>query len=517
MSTARGSLRRGMLYTAVVVLLGMLPGIAVRTQAQAPGDKAVYGSSGVTFSTAYIDASGYSPQGTDICLTLQNILTGTMFNNTSGAVIDARGINSGQAQSCSVDPWGTFPTSSGRWTTPATILLPAGTITIQHTWIIPNFSRIVGEGPGVTTLAAASNFQSDLDGINAMVELGSTYSAATSCNGAYCFCGGSASGNPADCVGVGVRDLTLDASAYTGSSQLIGVENQASQELTFVDHVAFNDSPSSAQAHGLLGLNVNSYNSTNASRNICLPASSRPSECSSNNSGPYSSLTFTAGSDAGSDAQCAAITGMAGIRGIHGLTCTTASSSTGAGITLDGDNTTIEDVYVNGFADGIHVGGATYATQADVLLNITGGTSVTNLIYIDSASSAAAGSSNCPTLTPANPNTTPDVCDLSILHATSGANNTINDQITGALLSNSSDPFVAMYALGENLVPASGSIAQYSRYTTSPSQPNWSIGNTSPASGASCTTNGSLYSNTSTSSTTGTLFACVASQWVKVD
>lgn len=499
MSIAKESAMRSVLYAVLGALVSLPLVFPGRIEAQqTAGNKAVYGPSGVTFSTAYIDASAVT-QSSDVCLTLSSILSGTAFNNTNGAVIDARGIGAGTTQPCTVNPWGTIP--SGGWNTPATILLPSGTITVSKTWIIPNFSRIVGEGPGVTTLAAASTFAAGVDGVNAMVEMGSLYSA--SCAGTYCFCGGPSSAKPADCVGVQVKDLSLDGSNYAGASTLIGIENQASQELSIVDHVTFNDAPTSAQTHGMLGLDV----FANISGNSNFPCSISSASCSSNNSGPYSNLIFTAGTNAGAGTQCAAVTGEAGVRGIHGFTCTSSKSTPpSAGITLDASSTSLEDIFVNGFGDGIQVGSKGLATQADVLLNVTGGATLTNLIHIESIDSAAAGSSNCPPST----GSTEDVCDLSVLHATSSAGNTILDDITHSTLANSGDATVGMYILGEELGTAAS--GQYSRFSTSPTYPSWSVGNSSPG-GNSCTSGGSLYSNTTATSTTGTLFACVGTTW----
>jgi hypothetical protein len=498
MRIARNFVVRWMFCAAIAVLLVAMSVAPSRTEAQSAGNKAVYNSSSTccSASSAYIDASAVT-QGTDLCNTLYLILTGNGTNGyaaypNGGAVIDARGI-SGLALNCtSGSPWvqGTNLNSSV-----ATILLPAGTVTISKTWIIPEFSRVIGEGPGVTTLATASTFSSSIDSVNAMVELGSTYTSTSCTSGTYCFCGGGTT-RPADCVSVGVRDLTLDASNYTGGSLIIGVENEASQELSFVDHVEFNDAPSSAQSNGMLGLKV--YTDTAGGSLI-----------SANNSGPYSNLIFTAGSNAGVGTQCASITGVAGTRGIHGLSCMASlTTPPAAAITLDGNSTSIEDVYINGFGDGIRVGSVGPA-QADVLSNIAGGSSLTNLINIENQT---GGSSSCPPGSSAQ-----NVCDLSILHATSAAGTTIDDQVTGASLSNSTDPLVGMYILGEQLGTSTSPI-QYSRFSTSPTYPTWGVGNTSPASGSSCnatSANGSLYSNSSSSSTTGTLFVCVSGAWVK--
>jgi hypothetical protein len=117
-----------------------------------PGNNDVYNSSGQAASSAFIDASVFlgsgQNHGVDICDIVYGILSGRIktssYTNT-GAVIDARGL-SGTALTCTKgSPWsegGVYVTQPS----PSTILLPPGTITINSTWVLPNSTRVIGEG-----------------------------------------------------------------------------------------------------------------------------------------------------------------------------------------------------------------------------------------------------------------------------------------------------------------------------------------------------------------------------------
>jgi hypothetical protein len=82
---------------------------------------------------------------------------------------------------------------------------------------------------------------------------------------------------------------------------------------------------------------------------------------------PYSDIFIEVTSNA---TACVAISWKP--RGVHGLSCTcvqngTACSNPHAGIYLGGvgaGNTSIEDIYINGFEDGIYVGQSGPATPA---------------------------------------------------------------------------------------------------------------------------------------------------------
>ena len=117
--------------------------------AQSQGNNAVCTSpsacSGTTGTAAFIDASVLA-SGT-ICSTLYGILSSISYTYPSGgAVIDARGLNSGNtSMTCAA---GTTPWTNGSTPVhvPSTILLPTGTIIIPTTWLVPSLTRLIGQG-----------------------------------------------------------------------------------------------------------------------------------------------------------------------------------------------------------------------------------------------------------------------------------------------------------------------------------------------------------------------------------
>jgi hypothetical protein len=111
------------------------------------GQNAVYNNSqqGVVVSSpAFIDASMFiDPQHTNICAVLNKILDPTQgILPAAGAVIDARGLNTtNTSMICQASPWVNIAGPI-----PSTILLPAGTIYITKSWVLPNNTRVIGEG-----------------------------------------------------------------------------------------------------------------------------------------------------------------------------------------------------------------------------------------------------------------------------------------------------------------------------------------------------------------------------------
>jgi hypothetical protein len=140
-------------------------------------------------------------------------------------------------------------------------------------------------------------------------------------------------------------------------------------------------------------------------------------------------------------------------------------------------------------------------TASTLLFNISGGSNVTNLIHIDGGTSM---SSACPPQNDTSPILVNNVCDLTILGATSSAGNTIYDQQNNTTLSSATDPTVGMYIIGEQVSASSNNIGN-SRFTTSPNVPTWIIGTGSPATPCSV---GDLYSIT-TGTSGYTLWGCV--------
>jgi hypothetical protein len=423
-------------------------------------------------SPAFVDATAFTSKG-DICQNINYILS-NMPTSNEGLVIDARGVlpSVGNSQPCSINP---LQNVSSLF---STILLPPGTITICTTWILPTVTKIIGEGPGQggvigTTLQVGSSSQCSGNSFSGttMIQMGGTTNCTSS-----------------DCFSVSISDLALNGQDPQGNyTSIDGIDDSEAQELSLVQHVAMINI-------GKIGMSVGVANS-----------------------GPYSDISIAVTSNA---TACVVIANGSP-RGVHGLSCTcaqngTACSNPKAGIYLGGSNTSIEDVYVNGFQDGIYVGlsgpGTTAPAPTNVLFNINGG-SVTNLIHI---SNGLSTTSTCPPQN-GNPISVNNVCDLTILGATSSTGNTILDDQNSTTLSNATDPTVGMYIIGEQVSGGSNNTSiGNSRFTTSPSVPTWVVGSTSPSGACSA---GDLYSIT-TGTSGDTLWGCVlaspTNEWLPI-
>jgi hypothetical protein len=419
-------------------------------------------------SFAVVDATQYL--GTDICNAIEQAINATYNQGTVwnyGIVVDARGIN--PTQSCASNPFD--PTLVPVIPPSTVVLLPSGTITITKPWTLPAFTRIIGEGPGTTILQANFTGCSQSTPCD-MVDMGSinNYSAYNCSNPSMVV----------DCPGITIEHLGLNGN---NQSNVNGIANTTAQELSYVDDVAFSNIPGTALS--LLSIPGGSQNGGN-----------------SQNSGPYSNLTM---SNVGTCVTINAAVGIPfGTRGIHGLTCSTSTSS-GAAIYLYGPGNSLEDVSLTGSNTyGILIGtpNATNAAQNNVLFNIRG-TGFTNLIYISNFSSTNSNQTNCPAKFNPAMGTPPvyNVCNITIMGVTNGTSGstTINDLVSGATLTDSN---LGMYILGEPV--QSGSASNHtndtflgnSHFTTSLKFPTWLVGSTQ-ASGLACPSAGSLYSVTS--------------------
>jgi len=415
-------------------------------------------------SLSALDASQYT--GSTICQQIYSALSylSTLHspNPNPGAVVDARSITSGLTCSAANEtPW---TSGSSVVTTPAIILLPAGLITISTGWIIPDRTRVFGEGersnPGAahgpgTQIVAASGFT------GTMISLGGANLYPNSSTVYPC---GGLSGI---CFGVSISDVMINGNFQN----VVGIANTSSQELSYANNI---------NLYGILGTGL-SVTTTQAQ-----------------NSGPYSNLVCNpgpSGSGFTSTTTCVDINNTGDLRGIHGLTATVGSDSVCPGSTcptaaiyLDSSSTTIEDAHFEGFANGILVGSVATA-KGDVIFNVSGGGSTltgptTNVIEIGSNTS-----------------------DLSIMGVTAGTNptspnpNSIYDTLNSPTLT-LTDAHVALYAIGEPV----GSYG-YSRFTTSATGvvPTWGGGGGAPS--GSCKV-GSLYSNTAGASSSSTLYLC---------
>jgi hypothetical protein len=463
------------------------------------GNTAVYSqSTTVQGSDAFVDASAFS--GTDLCNLLYTILSGKQYYGP-GLVIDARGITTSSMLDCkSGTPWiqnDSSPTHDPPNNSISTILLPAGTITIYTSWVLPSYTRIIGEG-NQTVISAGLGFTppgwDTNSGGTGMIEMGAFPTTVAwgnfpapgpyPClhNGPPCLC--PVANNGPGCGGIGVQDLTLDASQLAGTS-VNGIYNASSQEMTYVDHVAMNNIVG-------IGLRINTVNS--------------------GGSGPYSNITFNAGSNAkpgtAANGGTACVDIQAQIRGLHGITCTAAGlgGSPAAAIYVDGGVTvtsdngggnTIKDVHVDGFQDGILIG-SQFTAPGYILTNINGSNAnhakdLKSVVHICGTPAVAP----CPATQNA-------VYNESLMGITSVAGiNTVQDDLTQTTLADSS---VAMYIVGMPFTNGTTTVG-YSRFTTSPRLPSWGVGTGTAAGACPATAIGGLFSKTN-GSPGSTLYVC---------
>jgi hypothetical protein len=452
-------------YVAVAAFVAVSCFGSVGVQAQNPGNNAVYPQTGntITFSPAYIDASVWDGMNTkgDVCADIWEALNSVLSGNPPMAVIDARGIpQPSTGFSCSATPW-TFGATIGML--PSVILLPAGVITIQTGWVLPDQTRIIGEGADPNEVSGTIIRSSpSFPGSNYMITFGST----TGTDSIHCTQQG-----PYICNGMGIENLTLDGN---NNSNVNGIENIAAQERGYVDHVSF------VNFNGI-GLCVGTGGTT-----VCGGVTTGGQ---GTNSGPYSNMTFLAGTGGGTPI-CAKIGGIADTRGIHNFKCTGSGQTGTAGIYLDASGNSLEDISVSKFTDGISIGhNASLTARGNVLRNVTAVSNITNVIHIYNNN---------------------NVSDLTLLQVSKGgATYTIEDDtisVASGGPTRLTDNQVAIYSIGE---PMSGGL---SRFTTSAQVPAWLVGSVVPSS--SCII-GTLYSDKSSSDPT--LYVCTGpSTWMNV-
>ena len=428
----------------------------------------------------YVDASVWVPSGAtsvDICGAIASALTQVAVSAnqySAKAVIDARGVfplkavgaSSPGTLACAASPWAGF-TSTAPPPFAVTILLPAGIINIETTWILPQNTQIIGEGPNATTIQACTaslpNCTTAFAGTD-MIDMG------TINNGGVVFCPNS----PADCNGMALAHLTINGSNIGG---LNGIVNTASQEQSYATDVAIQKIASPGVGLLIVGKNDN---------NLGFAV----------NSGPYSDIYFSNGTGA-----CVSIQGTYGIRSIRGLTCKGVSGATTA-VLLDGSNTTIQDAFISNYPNGIVIGSQGIGAQNNLLFNVAGSSGVTNLIEICAPLSSNTGAP-CPATLAVTPS------DITLLAISSTVGNTIVDQVTGNTLQHSAaEPSVGLWVVGEPVVGTG--VVPNSWFTTSHAFPSWYVGTTAPT-GLSCGDSevGSLFSLIAPSSNTGaTLSLC---------
>ncbi len=456
LSGVQASFGRGLL---VLLVTGVLTTTAI---AQA-GDNAICTSASLCGTTApssaFIDASVNTG---DIC---QRIFT-SLQGASSGAVIDARGISTGMScNGASTDtPWQQGTVSLNK---PSTILLPSGSITISYGWVLPDGTRLFGEGNnpqgGTKIQVATSSF-------------GTILQMGTASGGLACPSSG-------QCSGISIEDLMIEGNGLSGVN---GILNENAGDSSYVEHVNLH------QIEGI-GLQV-----------------SGPQVAGS---GPYANIACGTG-DPGTNTPICVKLQASSTRGVHGMSCTTCGGCTtkpccamvaGPALMLDGSNNSLEDIHFEGYRDGILVGSQS-ASSSNVIASVNGGAGANNMTNVIHISDALLNG----------------VTDLSIFGAAAGVSNSmvnitnvIQDDETNTTIPRASSPdetTVAQYVLGD---PLSGG---YSRFATSPVLPSgtaaplplptWGTGSSAPS--GSCPT-GSLFTNTSGSPFT--LYKCTNNMW----
>jgi hypothetical protein len=494
-------------FTATSLVLIALAISPATLRAQAQGNNVVCTSStGCTAgaSSAFIDASTFTADGSNFCSIVNYIYTNTpAIIPATGAVIDARGLNGGNTSlNCSTtSPWSNVSIPSAP---PTTVLLPAATIEIGVPWVLPNQTRLVGEGK-LTTIIQPTYTTGDV------IDMGSSACPTTGCTG----------------ISIEHLDIGFPGNTYTGSNTNNGIVNANAENNSYVDDVSIANL-------GGTGLEV-----------------------SAANSGPYTNIAY--GTNQGATNPCGTSTSVTGCpvcvslqvntRGLHGITCSGDTQTANQGPTLSSPGTptaaaiqvqasgnSIEDVHTEGFWDGIQVG-ASSAIGSVFVSNITSGNSgagggpVTNTVHICGAHPNTAtctyGSgflfgACVSTLSGA----VRDVAVLDVLNGNGACAATIEDDVTGTTISpqnnqsgDAPDAFTPLYALGEAITGGGHSL-----FTATPSLsgiygatnvPTWGSGQGAPTV-TPCPT-GALFSNTSGSYS---LYVCTgvgsASAWIHV-
>ena len=302
------------LFLGIVVLAFWFSAYSISASAQtgSQGQNGVYYADQTCCkgTSAFVDASTFVFLNSDFCTVLYTILHAPTYSVT---VIDARGLSSSNTNmTCaSGTPWNQGGISAN---VPSTILLPAGTITIPQTWVLPSKTHLIGQGDNIgagTILKANTSFSSP------MIQFGSVTGASE----------------------ISVENLVLDGQGQT----ITGILNQYAGDYTYVDHVGL---------YKILGTGLS---------------------ISATDSGPYSNINFDTVVTGLLNTKCLSISGTSGTRGVHGLTCTSENNNANVAVVLDASNNSIEDARISGFGDGVRVGYGGDA-KSNVLINILGDT-----------------------------------------------------------------------------------------------------------------------------------------------
>jgi hypothetical protein len=458
------------LEISLAFVLALLSGLMMPAPANAQvGDNTIWISPTATGpSSAFIDATAFchtagscSSSTDDFCTVVFNALNSSSFPATGG-VVDARGLNSSNTKSTSCSSGSPFQTTSAAIKVPSTVLLPAGVIPLGKVWVLPNGTKIIGQGAGspfsssgtdaVTIIQATSSFS------GTMIQMG-----PNSGDPLFTPCSSATAGY---CTEVGVENLELVGGS--NGANVSGIINGQSQDMSYVRRVSMYEI-------GGIGLKV--WNT-------------------GENSGPYWDISYNTGSVGSGSTSTECVELDVNTLGVRGLDCVGSTSpAASAAVVVNASNNTLKDVKIQGaFTDGIQV---KPGVSSDVLFNVSGGSEsgVTNLVHIESGTT--------------NPQ------DISVMGVGNGGGSsvTILDSVTSTSLN---DSYIGMYVLGVSGVGGNG----YSRFTTSPNTNaiTWGTGNSLPGSCSkgslfSCTGGSSCNNSSCTGSACGTsdLFVCISS------
>jgi hypothetical protein len=423
--------------------------------AQTAGLPAVVSSAGtLTSSNAYIDASAYCTvkgscsSSDDFCAVLSSA-----FGNLphAGGVVDARGVKGTSTSSCSSNPFTSYP---------STVLLPPGQISINAPWILQSGTRLIGEGgedPGQNpSLEQRTVIQSQ--------------SAGFPGSNSYIIQMGTGSGT---CAGVSIEDLVVDDN---GLSTPNAISNANCGNQSYVKGVTL---------YRVLGTGLNVTSDAGGS-------------------GPYVNITFDTLGLTNTSSSTTGIYLGAATSGFRGVLCTDSVTGTsynaipGTCVSVHASGNALQDVRIEGLKLGIDVNASN-----TTLLNVDGDTTPIKTLWTVNVVQIEQGVQDVAVIGVSNSCISPStICVVDQLEVCrSGAqvcsesDYTIYDNSASAPppITAANDQYVAMYAIGDPITVGGGTA--YSRYTTSPHAANWSTGAGSILSN-SCTTPGSLYSNT---------------------
>ncbi len=460
--------------------------------AQTQGLNAVWGANVQQASSAFIDASVFGVTTDDICTRIYDALTSVPLG-TPGTIVDARGIST-NLTCTSGTPWVQKPNST---TNPSTILLPAETIVLTVPWVLPDRTRLVGEHPtdgSVSTLQATTGFTTD--STDSMIEMGSS---------SLC---------PVGCTGISIEHVTLNIAQEL---PVHGIYNAFAGDESYVNDVA------------LTGM---------TQTGLFIAASG---SLYSSNSGPYTHINFLSddnfpvGGCTGQNQCPTCAQFQVPIRGFRNITCIGSKYTNTAGfaaIYVNASNTSVEDVHIESFWDGVQVGNDSSATMGNIVINNVDGATkgcqghheITNLIHL-CGSELPNNRTGCSSGSGPLSNTT--VIGVKLESGSSGSA-VLEDDVTNTVILQPTSigfPFtLGFYDLGNTVAGTANTndeLLGYSRITntginpgnsSSPyAVPTWGIG-TGPLSG-SCKGRGTIYSNTQGTGSSYTLYVCTTGGW----